>query len=370
MRVLHLDSGREWRGGQQQVFFLAEGLKKLQLEQSFLIEACSPLAAGLEGLGLSVSRLRFRSELDPLSAMGLWRVIQRLKPDLVHAHDSKTLGLAALVKFFSNPFRLVGSRRVTFPLRGNPLRLLKYRRMADCIIAVSDFVRTQLIEEGLPAGKVVRIYDGFQPAPAANAEIKRKARSHWGILDHETVIGNLGHMTSEKGHGDLLQAFALLQKQIPSTRLVLAGDGPLRPQLETMALDLGIRSAVIFAGQVQPLEPILALLDCFVLPSRMEGLGSILLLVMAQGIPICASRAGGIPELIRDEETGRLFPPASPEAMAGRLRSLFDNSARTQRMAEQARQIVMKDFQVEGMVTKTCYLYRQILTGKRFGENS
>ena len=135
-------------------------------------------------------------------------------------------------------------------------------------------------------------------------------------------------------------------------------------------MELGIRPAVIFAGQVHPLEPILALLDCFVLPSRMEGLGSILLLVMAQGIPICASRVGGIPELIRDEETGHLFPPAAPESMVGRLRSIFDNPTRAQKMAEQARQMVMKDFQVEGMVSKTYSLYRQILTGERFGENS
>jgi glycosyltransferase involved in cell wall biosynthesis len=370
MRILHLDSGREWRGGQQQVFFLAEGLQQLRLEQSLLIEATSPLAARLERLDLSVRRFRFRGEINPLSALGLKRVLGRFKPDLVHAHDSKTLGLAAFVKFFSSPFPLIGSRRVAFPLKGNPLRKLKYQRMANCIIAVSDFVRDQLLAEGIPASKVVRIYDGYQPISFAHPALRREARSQWGITDQNTVIGTVGRMTSEKGQADLLQGFALLQKDVPSARLLLAGDGPLRPQLEAMAEGLGIRSSVLFTGDVKPLEPILALLDCFVLPSRWEGLGSILLLAIEQGIPICASRTGGIPELIRDGETGRLFPPAAPQAIAHRVKEVFANPAQTQRLADQAKEMVLRDFQVDGMVTKTYNLYRQILGGGPIGENT
>src|SRR5438876_6184582 len=144
MKVLHLDSGMDWRGGQQQVYFLATGLRKLGVEQHLVLRRGGELIARVRRTELPVSALPLSSELAPTSFFQLAKIVRRFNPDIIHAHDSRTLGLAAVLKAFGDKWKLLAARRVPFRIGKNPFWRFKYQRKVDKIIAVSRFIRDLL----------------------------------------------------------------------------------------------------------------------------------------------------------------------------------------------------------------------------------
>ena len=151
MRILHLDSGPAWRGGQQQLHSLIGGLKRQGIQQFLAARKGSPLAARAAGLEVPVRALSLSSEWDLISLAGMARLVGSFRPHLVHAHDSRTLGLAVLLKTFGWGGGVVAARRVAFSIRGNPWWKFKYARQTSRVIAVSRYVRDLLIGEGLEA---------------------------------------------------------------------------------------------------------------------------------------------------------------------------------------------------------------------------
>lgn len=364
MRVLHLDSGREWRGGQQQVLLLASGLAQSKTQQHLLVQRKGSLALKLEGSGLPFTGIAFSSELNPLSLFRLCCFIRTYRPDLIHAHDSRTLGLAVLAKHWISGWKLAASRRVIFPVSSNRFWRWKYVKGADRIIAVSNQIKSQLVREGIDPFQVSVVYDGFPGAALKDKGTRETARQRWNISPDEIVIGAIGNFTQEKGHDYLLRAWPEIHRVLPSTRLWLVGDGPLRTDLENLSRHLGVADSIHFAGFQWELTQILPVFDAFVYPSLQEGLGSTLLLAMNHNIPVCASATGGIPEVVIDGETGLLFPPGDSGALARVVLSLLENPLRAGRLVQNAAEHVKSNFRVEQMVEGTSRVYRELLASR------
>ena len=361
MRVLHLDSGADWRGGQQQVLYLAEGLKSFPVEQHLIVRAGSSLSKRLQPLGLPVIALPFHSEWGPLSLFGLLGVIRKTRPQVIHAHDSRTLGMAVLLKAAGCYFHLVASRRVAFPLNANPLWRLKYQKFPDRIIAVSRHIRELLVQQGIAPGKVQVIHDGLLLPVTPGPEERRSARRHFGLADGELLIGTAGQFTREKGHEVLIRAFRAMADQQPGIRLLLLGDGPLRSRLSDLARSLGLQDKVLLQRADCDLGKVFPALDLFVYPSLVEGLGSVLLLAMAYRIPVCASRTGGIPELVVQGETGFLVPPGEPSSLAEQVLKILRKPDGLKEMVERAYQRVNSEFNAARMVSQTFNVYTNLL---------
>ncbi len=364
MRILHLDSGRDWRGGQQQVLLLASGLAPFKTQQHLLVQRKSALAQKLEGSGLPFTGMAFSSELSLLSLFHLSCFIRKFRPDLIHAHDSRTLGLAVLAKHWMLGWKLVASRRVIFPVSSNRFWRWKYLKGADRIIAVSNQIKNQLVREGIGSCHVSVVYDGF-PAVASEEKGSREiARHRWNIPPDEIVVGTIGSFTQEKGHEYLLRAWPKIHHAFPAARLWLVGDGPLRANLENLSRHLGANDSVHFAGFQWELTQILPIFDAFVYPSLEEGLGSTLLLAMDHNIPVCASATGGIPEVVIDGETGLLFPPGDSGALARVVVSMLEKPSLIERLVQSASEHVKKNFPVEQMVEGTSRVYRELLASQ------
>lgn len=362
MRIIHLDSGKSWRGGQQQVRLLAQGLRGRPVEQLLLVQHAGPLAAHLKDSGLRVEELDFTSEVSPRALLHLCRAIRRFQPDLLHAHDSKTLGLAAVAKKVTSSWRLVASRRVAFSIRGNPLWRFKYVWSVDRIIAVSAQVKNGMIQDGVPDSKISLVYDGAEFKPSSGLpQTRERSRKRWGIEPGSFLVGSIGSLTREKGHEHLIRAWPEILRNLPSARLLLVGDGSLRPQLEAFARELHLHSSLVFTGFQANLEEIWPALDLLVFPSLEEGLGSTLLSAMGQHVPVCASRTGGIPEVVRDGETGLLFPPANPRAISAAVIRLSQERELASRLTQAAFSHVMENFQVERLVDGTYNVYEEVL---------
>lgn len=358
MKVLHLDSGLEWRGGQQQVFYLASGLARAGVEQQLVLRRGSALARRAIESGLPHITLPLRSEADLVSAIKLRSVIGRFQPQIVHAHDGRTLGLAAAARAMGARSRFIAARRVAFTLRRNPLSAIKYQTVASRIIAVSQFVRDLLVSSGIDRRHVEVVYDGFDLNAAS---VPALARQRLGIPAEARLIGCAGQFVPEKGHALLIRAFGRISQAIPNAVLMLIGDGELKGEYLSLVQQLNLEGRVVFPGFAPDLETALSGLDLFVFPSLHEGLGSSLLTAMACEVPVCASRTGGIPEIIEDGKTGYLFTPGDPEAIAESVLLALQSPQRIHALVKAAAEAVLQRFSVARMVQETREVYTNVL---------
>ena len=218
--------------------------------------------------------------------------------------------------------------------------------------------------EGTPPDRVVTIHYGLD-APCSCPHDRETARSRLGLTDGRdlTLIGFVGRLVRQKGSDLALQAFAKADKHHPRSRLVIIGDGPERGRLEAQAGRLALADSVIFTGWVDDASSLMPAFDMVVAPSRWEGFGLVVLEAMSHGLPVIASRAGALPEVVADGETGLLVPSESPDALADAMESLLSAPHRAADMGRAGKTRLAESFSVGKMVDATMKVYEQITTG-------
>jgi glycosyltransferase involved in cell wall biosynthesis len=311
--------------------------------------------------GLELVALAPRTEMDLGAAWRLSRIIKQEKPDIIHAHDPHGVAMAALALSMSTQLvkpPLVASRRVDFRLKGNSLSRWKYRQV-DCFICASDAIRQMLIADGIPAARAVTVHEGIdlgrvEAAPAANLH-----EELW-LPHHAPIVGNVAALVPHKGQKHLVEAAALVMRDVPDARFIIAGEGELRESLERQIREHHLEKHVFLAGFRPDVLSLHKAFDIFVMSSVTEGLGTSLLDAMAAGKPIVATRAGGIPEVVVDGETGYLVPPRDHDAMAGAIARLLKDEALRRRMGEAGQKRARVRFSAERMVQDTLRVYKRV----------
>jgi len=364
VKVMHIDTGRELRGGQRQLLLLARGLRERGHQQLVVCQEGSRLEARAHEEGLRVFALPAH---DPAHAHGILQLRQLLWGEpfgILHAHDGKGQTIAWLASA-GMPVHRVASRRVTFVPKGlaggRIVHRLKYQFTCQTVIAVSDFVRQVLAESGVPADMIEVIPDGIAfPPELPNADLRSRMRAHWGFEEEDFLIGYMGGFAPEKGQDIAIEALRILEHSLPSACLVVAGEfcgcKPGRAQCKTQL----VRNRVKRLGPVEKLADFFAGLDLYAMPSRAEGLGSAALLAMAHGVPVVATRVGGLPELVEDQRTGWVVPPDSPPALADVIVSAASDRASLRTLGREARERA-KQYASDIMVKRTEALYYGLL---------
>lgn len=296
MRILHLDAGREMRGGQWQVLCLLRGLRERGHAVKLLARAGSPLLD------------RALSEGFDAAPLG-WVDILRERADAVHAHDARSHTVAAL----AGAERLVVSRRVAFPIGSGVLSEWKYRR-ARHYIAISQCVASELTRAGIKPEAITVVYDGVPACPVTT-----------GLADGRVVAPATAD--PQKG-SDLASAAAALA----GVSLEFSRD---------LAKDLRSARVLLYA-------------------TRSEGLGSGVLLAMAHGVPVVASRVGGLVEAVEHGLSG-LLADNTPDDLASSLRRVLENPVEAQRLGEAGRARAARCFSVGNMVENTIRVYEKVL---------
>ncbi|MBK5255834.1 MAG: glycosyltransferase family 4 protein [Vicinamibacteria bacterium] len=354
MRILHVDTATEWRGGQNQIVLTAEGQVTLGHHVKIFANKRGELAArasmaSLPGHPATVGR----GDLSWQTVRAIGEAVRVFLPNVIHVHESHGL-LGALLgarRITPRP-RVVASRRVDFSLRF--LSRLKYGR-TDRVLAVSRAVREVLISSGVRAEKVVLVHEGVKDRQPEKGG--RDALRALGIPAGAPVVGNVAQLVDHKDHATLLRAAAIVLKAKPECRFLICGDGPLKAELVSLTAALGISDRVIFAGFRSDLDALIPCLDLFCLSSHLEGLGTSVLDAMCFSRPVVATRAGGIPDAVVDGKTGRLAPPRDHEALARALGETLDSSQTLARYGAAGRESFLKDFTREVMVQATLRAY-------------
>jgi glycosyltransferase involved in cell wall biosynthesis len=232
---------------------------------------------------------------------------------------------------------------------------LLYNRRVDGVIAISRVIMNLLIEAGVEPERIRLIHSGIDP--------QRYDRCGDGSAstEYEAVVGIIASLEERKGHRYLLEAAAMLKRRGHKIKYLVAGEGPVRRQLEDRVKVLNLEDEVRFCGFVSDAPGILSQIDIFILPSLYEGLGVAVLEAMAAGKPVIASRVGGLPELIADGETGLLVAPKNTEGLAQAIARLAGEKSLAREMGRRGAERARASFSLEKMASQNEAYYYELV---------
>jgi glycosyltransferase involved in cell wall biosynthesis len=361
MFSLHIDTARTWRGGQNQVLLTVNGLRAIGQRASLIAHPDGELRRRAAE-GLDLIPIAPRTEMDLSAAWRLSRVVKRLRPDVVHAHDAHGTAMASLGLSLGSPTpapALIVSRRVDFHLNRNSFSRWKHRQV-DFFIAASEAIRKMLVADGVPSERAITVHEGIDLEHVLAAPPVNVHEAFW--LPHRApVVGNVAALVPHKGHRHLIEAAHLVVREMPDTRFLILGEGELREQLERQIRDYHLEKHVLLPGFRTDVIGCIKGFDLFVMSSVTEGLGTSLLDAMACSRASVATRAGGIPELVQADRTGVLVEPRDHAAMAREIVRLLKDDGLRRQMGEAARTRVAERFTVERMVAETAAVYERVV---------
>ena len=374
LRVVHIIKATNVAGAETHLLMLIAGLRKRQVDAQLilLVEPSKPMdeyVQAAESRGIPVTRLVIAGDFDPTLLPRLRGTLRLMRPRIVHTHlFHADLYGALAAKWLGRGTKVISSRHNDNAFRRRePYRSLNrwLWRMIDAGIAISGSIARFAMEvEGAPQPKIQTIVYGLGAAsqtPAQRQTIRKHMREQLGIEGDAPVAGIVCRLVEQKGVSYGLQAFAQVVAQIPNARLLIAGDGPLRTQLETEAAMLGLGDHVRFLGWRDDVAQLMYVFDLLLVPSIWEGFGLVILEAMAHQIPTVASAVSAIPEIIVNGETGLLAPPRDVGALAGALVSLLADAPLRKHMGMLAEDRLETHFSAARMVDETIALYRKVI---------
>ena len=356
MKILHVETGLHLYGGAQQVAYLLRGLQQRDVQNLLVCPPGAAISEHFRNSDVQVIEVPCGGDADLGFVFRLRRVLLEHKPDLVHLHSRRGADVLGALAARLAGISCVLSRRVDNP-ESQVWAALKYRLHAR-VIAISQGIADVLASEGVPASKLRVVRSSLDPAPWQRAQSRAAFCAEFGVPSQRLLIGVVAQLIERKGHQVLFDALRTMRFQ-NSVQLVIFGQGPLHARLRAEAARLGI--PVHFAGFRKDLPRWLGALDLLVHPALMEGLGVSLLQASAAGVPIIASRAGGMPEAVADGVSGLLVTPGDATALRAALERLIADPDLRQRLGAQGRERVEREFSVEQMVDGNLAIYRELI---------
>lgn len=363
MRVLHLDTGRDWRGGQGQAWLLMRGLRERGVT-SRLLAPRGPLLERAQAAGFQTRVWDPRGDLDLAAMAALTAELRRDPPDLAHAHSARAHAAGAPAAWAAGRVPFVVSRRVDFRVATHAASRWKYRLPVDRYLCISRPVMAVMRAGGIETSRLALVPSGIDfAALEADTAPGRDLRAWLGLPADAPVLGTVAALAPHKDHATLLAAAPAILAAAPDAHFVWLGEGECRAALESSRDARGLAARVHMPGFQTDARALMRQFTLFVLSSHLEGLCTSLLDAQALGVPIVATRAGGIPDVVEDGRTGRLAPPSDPAALAASVvEALADAPGRTRRAA--AARASVRAFSAGRMVERTLETYREVLAGR------
>ena len=358
MRVAHLGTGRTWRGGQQQVLLLLEGLKARGIE-TLLLAPPGPLLERARAGGFEAFEWRARGEWDAGSVLDARRRLRAFGPVVTHLHSAHAHTLGAIAARASGDSAVVVSRRVDFAVATTPGSWLKYRLPVDRYFCISSGVMEVMRRGGVPAGKLALVPSGVRFATESEVRSAPDLRTELAIPREVRLIGTVAALAPHKDHADLMRAAARVCATRGDVQFVWLGEGECRPALEAQRRALGLEARVHMPGFRPGARACIPQFTLFALASYLEGLCTSIIDAQSLGVPVVATRTGGIPDLIEDGSNGRLVAPRDPESLASALLEALDRPEAPAAWAARAQETV-KSFSADRMVERSLDEYRRL----------
>jgi sugar transferase (PEP-CTERM/EpsH1 system associated) len=313
--------------------------------------------------GVPIHDLAVPSGTRPSTVWAIARLLRRARPDLVRCYNVEAL-------FHAVPAAALARRPVLYYNGGRVLpevprrvRLERWagRRARAIVVPSRDLMDYMVREVGLPARAFRVIENGVDLERFRPERPSADQRAALGLPPQGPLIGAVGRLATQKDYPTLLEAFAATLATVPEARLVIAGGGPLRAELEARAAALGLADRVSFLGPRADMPALYQALDVFVSTSRWEGLSNVLLEAMATGLPAVATRVEGVARVITEEQDGLIVAPGDRAATSAALVRVLREPGLAARLGAAARAKVQREFSLPRMVAEYEALYDELL---------
>lgn len=369
--ILHIDTELTWRGGERQLALLVKGLRTrgfssalLAPPDSAIAEAlkhdCTVIPQSMKGAGGSLSTVRKLAHL-----------MQSSEFSVIHAHTGRAHSLVVAAKFLSgSKTPVVVHRRVDYRPGKNPFSMWKYRtKLIDHYVCVSNAIAKILAESSLDGGanqssRISVVHSATDPSPfrhLVRTESKTELGKKFRLDPNKIWICNASALTEQKGYPVLLEALAKLKSSGLNFHCIIAGDGPLKKNLEDQSKNLGIFDNITFLGFIKNVPELLTSCEILAVPSLFEGLGTIIQDGIYAGCAIAASSVGGIPEMIENEVSGLLSAPGDSQELFQNLVRLCQSADLRLLFASQAKKSLEQNFSVDAMVEGNIEIYKKLI---------
>ena len=308
-------------------------------------------------LGDRLYTVPLRNEIDLFSVNTLAGIIKRHGIDIIHAHTSHAHTLACLIRTFSGKSKVIVSRRVDFVPKSKWINQKKYS-WPDHYVAISNAIKKILVEFGVSDGRLSMVHSAIDPI---RFNVRPVERDEFGIAQNAFVWGNVGNLVGHKDHATLIRGFGEVVKKNANTVLCIVGPGPLRSELKQLSDELGLEDHVKFLGYRDDVPNLLKMFDGFVMSSKEEGLGTSVLDAMASGLPVVGTSAGGIPEMVKDKQTGLLAETQNPLQLGAKMLEMMSQKDLRASVVERATQMIEEEYLVDRMVDGNLAVYNAVL---------
>lgn len=361
LTILHLSSEKTWRGGEQQIAYLIQELKTKGIHNLVACRKGSAFEAYCRRQDIPCFSLPFANSLDLRTAMGLRKICSSAAVDLMHLHSSKSHGVAVLSAWLGNRTPMVLSRRVDFPLKRNWLSQKKYNHKGIRTIAcVSDAIKEMVQKDIDEPAKAITIYSGIDLQKFSTDKTSSHLRRQYAIPDDHWLIGNTSALADHKDYYTFVDTAEILAQQNFPAYYFIIGKGPQEENIKAYVAAKGLQDKIIFTGFLNNIPEVLPELDLFLMTSKTEGLGTSLLDAFASKVPVVATAAGGIPEIVKHEQSGLLVDIGDSRQLAGEVMRILQNPALRERTVEGAWELV-QEFDKRITAEKTLALYHKVL---------
>ncbi len=362
--VLHISTALSWRGGEQQIAYLIKGLEEMQWHSHLLCAAGSEIEQYARQSKLALDAVPKRWTFNPHFAKSIAKLAISRDFDLVHLHDAHAHNFAIIAAdIFGMKLPMVLSRRVDFPIKKNTYSLYKYRhKQIAAILCVSEAIRQIIVPDLLRPEQVHTVHSGIDFQRFDQALVDGRLRSELSLPQNCKLIGNVAALAPHKDLLTFVAAADLILKQDANCHFVLIGDGSERAKIEKEILNRGLKDRISLLGFRKDLPSILPELDLAMISSKTEGLGTSIIDAMYCRVPIVATAAGGIPELVQGGETGLLSPIEDANNLATNAIKMLSDRSLAEHMTTQAYKSA-SNFSYLKTAQKTAKIYDRVIGG-------
>lgn len=367
-RILHVSSSRSWRGSEQQVSYLLDELKSQEWTSLALCRSRSALRRYCKRHRIESTSFKRRGIWNFLLARDIVNLCRKRPFDLIHVHDSRAHAAALLARWMGVRLPIVVSRLSVAPERAGWLTRLRLNHPANkALVCVSEAVRNSLEPLVRQKERLRVIPGGIEPATFEVEVPHGRLRREYFIPDDHFLVGNVAALVQHKDYFTFLKAAKILLKHNPKTFFLAIGDGPLRAELENAAEKMELKDHFRITGSRNDLPEVLPQLDVLMSSSLTEGAAATVLNAFAAGIPVAATAAGSVPEMIAQEESGMLSPVGDAGQLAQNvIKILEDSNLRTRLIAGGKKKLERYHRKITAKKMMALYLE---LTGKSRKEN-
>jgi len=370
VKVLYVFAALPVGGAEEVLITEVEGLDKTRFDPLVcVLSEKGPVGERIENRGFPVVALhRMKSHrFDHRIIWDLYRLIKTEKVDLVHTHlydgnkyGRLAAGLARVPGLISHYHNVYAHRRIKYHLINRVLSSLN-----DRILAVSQAVKESVVRcDRISPDKIEVLYNGIDPSKFKGEFEHSDLRRKLGVKPEDFLVGVVARLEEQKGHIYLFRALRQLLPDFPQIKVLVVGDGTLRPVLEAKAKEMGFSEQVLFLGTRKDIPEILASLDLFILPSLWEGFGLAIVEAMSMGIPVVATAIGGVDEVICSGHDGLLVPPGEVPSLVAAVREVILDPRKYREMGKRGKETVGNKFTRAHHLARLQDLYLEVLARK------